>query len=147
VGRTVFVEYNMKLLILCLLALTLIFSCGKQNGKNNVQDPSNSNTTLSQADEAPKKEGFITNGVSYGYFLSIESQDYEHFNFKDENGNELSYFYLRELKPMIDVDLSNPSTDFKDKKLKIYWSRINKFLPEPNEVIELEEITGLEYAQ
>ena len=123
--------------------ITLLVACNKPQA--DVQE--------SPTPQPPKKEGTIETGISYGYFQGIEFGDYLHIQFTDEKGDELSYWYLAGLNPDIDIDISSLYPEeaipekLKNKKLKIYWTKKNVYIWEAGEIIELDEITGLEYAK
>ncbi|MES0489728.1 MAG: hypothetical protein ABUK01_07045 [Leptospirales bacterium] len=129
-------------LISAITFATLFSACTKQHVK-----------TEDVAANESKKERIIQHGISYGYFQSVEWGDYLHVNFRDENGKELNYWYLYQLKPNIDIEISKLKSKgpipkkLKNSKLKIYWTRRIVYIPEAGQAMQLDELTGLEYAK
>lgn len=96
--------------------------------------------------EKERKIKVLSMGETIGYFESIDWGDYCHFNIKDLNGKEQSFFVYINFNRKIDIESYKKDASYKGRKLKVKWQEIETYIPEGGgnykiiELLDLEEI-------
>lgn len=75
--------------------------------------------------------------MTEGRFSAVEWGDYLHFQMFDNNGNELSFFVIKALKP--DPEQLKPG-----QKIRATWQRGSVFIPEADAFVVIDQLIKLE---
>lgn len=88
----------------------------------------------------------ISEGETIGYFVAVSYGDYEHFEIKDIDGKEDSFF----ISESVDDNLL---TKFKDnktyagKKIKVIWNTVDIYMPEAGGNMEITVMMDLKIVE